>query len=602
MKNKLRDYQEKIINDCVKHIERNEKRILIVSGCGTGKTFIAGNLIKVFVSQGKKVLFIVDRKELIDQTFSEFSKLDIDCGFIKSDYCEKRSASTQIASVQTLPKRLWWKEHNFDIVIVDEAHEVAFHNFVKKELMEEILPKSVFIGLTGTPYRLSSKESMKDIFNVMVKAPVPSEMQSKGYLVPTSYFSIGEVNLQGVKSYKGDYKENDLSIVCDKPDIIEKIVKEWLRRAVGRRTIGFCVNVQHAENTCEAFRKHNIPCVVVTANTPMNTRRAYYDALSKGKLHVILSVDCLSKGFNEVSAEVALLLRPTKSKALYEQQIGRVLRESQETGKTDALILDQAGNVKRHGFIEDIKVYRFERVKDSDESNPVPLKECEACSHLDYGFAKVCGDCGHPYPVKEKLESNGELVRVFASDTDKKLFQEYQSLIKTAYQSGHKPGYALVQFKQRYNKFPKSDWGLGAVFGDMPENENFVEYFEHLTKKDDSAQNVKRWMTVEFGESWKKYAKNNSEFKAKIESLEGKIREEVNQEIESEWSEIVQCMKPSVKALVKNARVRQTIPKLVIEAKSNQWLGLLKKAEVGIKEGYAKWLEMDSFSVTVEVR
>jgi superfamily II DNA or RNA helicase len=127
------------------------------------------------------------------------------------------------------------------------------------------------------------------------------------------------------------------------------------RYALGRRTIAFTVNVQHAQDLALAFLSKGIPAACVSAKTPVKTTEQIYKQLENAEVLVVCSCMKLTEGFDVPSVSAILLCRPTLSKSLYFQMVGRGLRLSPETGKTDCIVIDPSGNVQRHHYIEDLK-------------------------------------------------------------------------------------------------------------------------------------------------------------------------------------------------------------------------------------------------------
>jgi len=174
----LRNYQKQFITDLYTQVRKGSKRILGFSATGSGKTLLAAQVAAHAASKNKRSLFVVHRETLISQTADKLSSFGLsECGFIKAGWQENREALVQIASVQTLERRDWWQELNVDIVILDEAHLTAFAAIVAK-MMSEIFPYAIYLGLTATPWRLSKKESLGDIFETLVSAPMPHKLIS----------------------------------------------------------------------------------------------------------------------------------------------------------------------------------------------------------------------------------------------------------------------------------------------------------------------------------------------------------------------------------------------------------------------------------------
>lgn len=277
---KLRDYQTQVIQDVYDSLTGGSKRPLIVAATGSGKTVVMAKLLSDFVSHGLRCLVLVHLDILVPQTAEKLEAFGLEHGFIKANYAENRNAPVQIASIQTLPRRRWWRSHKFDVVLLDEAHRTAWSR-IANQLMNEILPQAWFIGLTATPFRLSSKQGMGDKFDSLICAPLPAQLMQMGYLVRPVYYGTAELDLKNVRITAGDYDESDLSIVCNQPEVIKSAISEYQRLGLGERCLAFSVDVSHARNLAQAARDAGIPAAAVDGATPIPTRREYYNALAR---------------------------------------------------------------------------------------------------------------------------------------------------------------------------------------------------------------------------------------------------------------------------------------------------------------------------------
>ena len=342
----LRPYQQQVISGVYSKIRSQRKKILLFAATGSGKTILASKITQDAVSRGKKVLFVVHREILINQTYNKMQKFGLECGFIKAGYEENRDAFVQIGSVQTLPKREWWREFRADIILLDECHITAFSSVVG-EMMNRVWRQSIYIGLTATPWRLAKNEGMGDMFTDLVCAPMPYQLIESGFLIKLSYYSLQQPNLEEVKIKNGEFDSKGLSVACNTPEQIEATVKDWFRLAFGRRTIAFTVDVPHAKNLAAAFERHGVPSAYVSGETSTKKRQKIYKQLEDAEILLLASCDAISEGFDVPAVSAIILDRPTKSKALCFQQLGRGLRISPDTEKQDCLVLDKAGNVLR---------------------------------------------------------------------------------------------------------------------------------------------------------------------------------------------------------------------------------------------------------------
>lgn len=499
----FRSYQQKVIGDTYDCIRQGERKILIFAPTGAGKTIIVTKIIADAVSRAKKILFVVHREILISQSTNKFSAVGLNCGFIKAGWSENIDASVQIASVQTLLKREKWKKLKFDVIIFDECHLVAF-NKICRQMIDELFPNAIYLGLTATPWRLSKREFLGDIYSALVCAPMPKTLIESGFLVKPSYFKLNfNIELNEVDLVNGDYNLNQLSVTCDRPELIEQIVQSWCKLAKTRPTIVFAVKVNHAENIAKAFSDRGISAAVVSGNTPIAIRNELYQKLARGQLRVLSSCNALSEGFDVPQVSCVILARPTKSKALYFQQVGRGLRLAEE--KDDCLILDQSGNVFEHGFIEDLTEVTLE-TSSSDASvkkGKAPLKICPldkgGCGAYVASVVLKCPHCQYSFDLAKLITILGNNRLISPSDRIK--LEKYRFLLREGYQNNFAPSWAAIKFRDEFGFFPPFDWARGAIFN--RENDAVAIYTSYLEKTAQRLNKDRDWiqkyLSMEFG-------------------------------------------------------------------------------------------------------
>lgn len=513
----LRDYQRDTVKQVYSCIHAGEKRILVVAPTGSGKTVLTAKIISDAHSKGRNCLFLVHMDVLVKQTIDKLNRFGIKPGVIKAGYIEDRSAPVQIASIQTLSRRKWIDREWLDeaLVILDECHTTAF-SAAARELFT--LSRSAwFLGVTATPWRLSRKEGMGDIFDTLVLSPLPKELTQMGYLVKPRYFGFGNIDLAGVKSKNGDFDETELAIACDQPEQVSHIVRQWQLLAAGRRTICFAVNIRHSLNIRDAFLAARISSAHIDGSTPLLQREFIYKQLDKGEIQVLVSCQALSLGFDVPSIEAVLLCRPTKSRAMYFQQLGRGLRVSPHTGKEDVVVLDQGGNVLRHGYVEDLSKEDFQLIKGrgSNKGEPPPMKKCPedkgGCGAIVYAFFTKCPCCQYQFPSKKQSRSD-DLIELKPGDDrteDSVRLSYYHKQCKSAYYTCKSPGYAAVLYKSKYGEYPPLEWRRGAVFGGKNSERLRQDYLFYLKKIALSKCKDDRWieeqMRLEFGEESARY-------------------------------------------------------------------------------------------------
>jgi superfamily II DNA or RNA helicase len=492
----LRPYQLKLIKDLYTQLGQGYKRVAIVAGTGAGKTVIGGKICADTASRGCRLLFLVHLDVLVGQTYQKMRAFGLHCGFIKAGWREDPTAPIQIASIQTMEKRSWWRSWAANVVLFDEGHTTVFSQ-VGQDIIYRTHPRAVHLALTATPYRLG-REQLGDHMQTLVASPVPIDLQRMGFLAPMKYYGMPsdtQIDLTEVRTVAGDFNERDLKNACDRPELVKRIVEEWHRLTPGKRTIAFCVDIEHARHVAEAFKAAGIAAAVVDGGTPIKERQRLYTALGTGQLTVLTSCNVISIGFDEPSVEVGLLLRPTQSRALHQQQIGRVMRISPNTGKTCGIILDQAGNLQRLGFPEDIKEYRLPTCKAPGEAQPNPTKQCPDCNRLVWGFVLKCPGCGYNWEVQTQVRTD-DLIEVESEQKQQMEFFRVQR--QKTYYEGYAPNWTKRVFYEQFGCLPASSWCLGSIFGNTPTLHDKYAYRDYLVAIAHAQGKTISWVIEEF--------------------------------------------------------------------------------------------------------
>lgn len=502
----LRPYQQKFIADVYAQIRAGAKRILGFSATGSGKTLVGAQVLAHAVAKGRRTMFIVHRDILVQQTFSKVSLFGLNnCGFIKSGWQENREALVQIGSVQTMARRDWWHQYPADVIILDEAHLVTYTSVVR-QMMNFIYPQAIYLALTATPWRTKKCESLGDIFESLVCAPMPHELIDAGFLVKPSYFSPNQADLDSVgTTVSGDFDEGQLALVCDRPELIQQTVRNWFKLAYGRRTIDFKVNVAHARHQAEAFLAAGVPAAYVDGTVPEKVANQIYQQLATGEILVLCTCMKLVEGCDIPAVSAINLDRPTKSRSLYFQMIGRGLRLSPETGKIDCVVIDSAGNILRHGYVENITNIILSPSKET-VGGEAPYKVCPAehggCSAVLFGFQMKCPKCGYAFPQPKKIYLVPELEQCLCEE-DIERYEFYRKKLREAYNNNFDPGWAAHVFREKYGHWSPESWSKGAILGAHPTKPQLDSYRSYLTviaeRKEKPQMWVQRYMGLEFG-------------------------------------------------------------------------------------------------------
>ena len=353
----LRDYQKEN-KSRIYELWKEKRSVMLQMPTGTGKTRLFSSLLKDVqnYSADKDIaidcLVMVHRQELVEQIVGELHRnYGLEAGIIQAGYKQNPERNIQVASVQTLSRRLHiWKEKQFDIVIVDEAHHVPAESY--KNIINSY-PAAKLLGVTATPYRLSG-EGFTDIFEELIISPSVKQFIEKGVLSQYDYYSVRENSeiqreLDSITTFQnGDYTDADMTRVCDNDHIRAQIVETYQKYALGKKGIIYTINKIHNKNLCSDFNKVGIKTVAIDSQTPSDIRKRYIEDFKCGLIDIICNVNIFSEGFDCPDIEFIQLARPTQSLSMYLQQIGRGLRSS--IGKEKCLFLDNVGLYNRFGL------------------------------------------------------------------------------------------------------------------------------------------------------------------------------------------------------------------------------------------------------------
>lgn len=480
----LYDYQERLYSNTRDAVRAGHRRILACLPTGGGKTFVGGELAFRAVNKGNPVLFLAHRDSLIGQAYKTFNQdFGLHTGILKSGIKPDLSAPVQVAQVQSLPS-LKHSLPPWKLCIIDEAHSTTFFKVVKDLVGAN--PDGIVIGLTATPFRLG-KQYLSEHYTTLVQGPSPSELIERGKLVPPRYFGYEALDLSkvSVSQRTGDFDESQLQKALDNKPLNQKLVREYKRLASQRKGIVFTSGVQDSKNLAEAFNEAGIPAAHLDGSVPNKKRRKLYEAHESGEIQVIVNVGTLTEGYDCRSIECVVLKRPTLSRALFIQMIGRGLRTSSETGKTDCIVLDfGTGNLDRFGRIED--ELKLSLDKPPEAKTEVKLVPCPQCRAMITVFQRTCPECG--FNVKPDAPNQPKLLEPIPHESaaeqlsPEELRQQayYRRQLALAYREGYKPGFALVKFKDLYGAYPPAWWSQGAVFGTDPHPSKQAEYLERM--------------------------------------------------------------------------------------------------------------------------
>ena len=407
----LRDYQRKALDDLYAWFGQHEGNPCIEAPTGSGKSMIIAQFCKENLERNPdmRILLATHMKELIEQDFNAIKRAwpEAPCGIFSAGLKKKEIMYPMtVCGIQSVYKK--YADFGYvDVLIVDEAHLIPekgtgmYLSFI--EGLRQTNPGLTIIGLTATPYRLKHGMITDEpaIFNEpIIKTVSITELQRRGFLsLVRSKRTAEKLDPTGVKISGGDFVESELQKKFDNDGTSLSVVRETIARAEGRKHIlFFCCGIEHAEHVRDILREQGETAESVSSKCTIKERDDIINRFKAGEVRFLTNTAILTTGFDYPDIDCLVMMRPTLSPGLYVQIVGRAMRPKSDGG--DALVLDFAGNIWRHGPITDVKPPE----KGSKRKGIAPSKMCPVCDEIVPLQARVCPCCGHEWPRRKADE------------------------------------------------------------------------------------------------------------------------------------------------------------------------------------------------------
>lgn len=436
----LYDYQNDFVNNIITSLKQHRK-VMAVLPTGGGKTFCFSYLVDYFEQQKKRIVILVHKEELVNQTVKSLSKFGVISEAITSRVKKpKHFSNVYVAMVDTAYNRLKKNEiffKNVDYIIVDEAHILTF-----EKLFNQFSCK--ILGFTGTPvhskkitfYRCNTCKNeyeylteccndevmewtrpfaFSSIYDDVVVGTNVSELIEKGNLVKEIPIVKKSVDLKDLKKdKKGDFTDKSLTSTFSNETSLDSLVNDYMTIAKGKKTMIFTPSTKVNKVLFDKMESKEINVKMYDSVNSDEDRKELVKWFDNERDAVLINTNIFTTGFDVTDVECIMLYRATLSLSLFIQIVGRGARVTKKIFKDGFLLVDYGDNINRFGLWSD-PTRDWEQIFWNGIGDEKPKKEtmesidtCNNCGNLFPKTLDVCPDCGEKPKPKKKREVTPE--------------------------------------------------------------------------------------------------------------------------------------------------------------------------------------------------
>lgn len=342
--------QNQVLDELKDFRKRGHKKGIVILPTGTGKTYLSA--FDTLNAQGR-VLFIVHKLDILSQSRESYERIytTSKLGLLTGEARENVNDSKVLfASKDTLRNCFTdFKPDEFDYIVIDEVHHGQAPTY--QSILNYFKPNVFMLGLTATPDRTDRKDIFQLFDYNKVFEYTLNDAINNGFLVPYTYYGLTDnIDYSNIRYNGNKYKVEDLDRALIIPERNERIFDEYMAKGNGNKALGFCCSIKHAKEMAELFNSKGIPSIAITSETP--DRDNVIKAFRQSTYTVAFTVDLFNEGIDFPDLRVLLFLRPTESKTIFTQQLGRGLRLC--GGKGNVVVIDFIGNYKKANLIRKI--------------------------------------------------------------------------------------------------------------------------------------------------------------------------------------------------------------------------------------------------------
>lgn len=327
------------------------KRGVVIMATGLGKTYLAAFDSRAVTSpEAPKILFVAHRREILNQAETTFLQIypEATTGYYMGDRKDTH-VNILFASIDTLGKAEHLQQFSptaFDYMIVDEFHHAAANSY---QLLLRYFKPRFLLGLTATPHRTDGADIFGLCDNNQIYELNLLEGIQRQKLASFQYHGIQDahVDYQRMQWRQGKFVTEDLDAAVQTQERAAYIFEHWQAKK-GQRTLAFCVSKAHADFMAGYFQARGVRCAAVHSSSTVS-RQESIEGLTQLRFEVLFTVDLFNEGVDIPLIDTVMMLRPTESKILFLQQLGRGLRKTDALPQKQLQVLDFLGN--HHAFL-----------------------------------------------------------------------------------------------------------------------------------------------------------------------------------------------------------------------------------------------------------
>ncbi|EOF7393224.1 DEAD/DEAH box helicase family protein [Listeria monocytogenes] len=428
-----------MIEEVKEAFQNGYRKPCVVAPCGAGKSVILSEIIRRTTHNKNNVLFLVHRKELIDQIRNTLQSNNVDMDFVT------------LGMVQTIVRRID-KTVKPSLIIIDESHHVLANSY--KKIIAHF-STALVVGFTATPVRLNGG-GLGDINDILIEKVNAKWLIENNFLSPYKYYApeIVQTDTLNIKR-TGEFDMSGLDDQFNAKMVWGDVIRHYQKLANGKQAILYASSIYQSEKMAASFNAVGISSAHIDGKTSKLIRDDIIKRFREGEIKVLCNLDLIGEGFDVPDCSTVIMLRPTQSLSLYIQQSMRGMRYKE--GKT-AIIIDHVGNVKRFGLPDMERTWSLAPKKGSNAIKAeAPVKICKECFMTVSQTSKKCEHCGYEFKAEIKaieIDEGAELQEIteavfkvnYSSPGECKNMKE---LYEYAKEHNYKKGWAFHQGKAR---------------------------------------------------------------------------------------------------------------------------------------------------------